>query len=289
HQLVLWGRWEWYINILRSARLGRGSREPLLRTEAPQSQQKLTDSAGSVGLGDTSEATPGQRTSGSLLQRLPESAGSAGTDNTSESPDDITALLLSVQFAVEREEAFLEALHLAGCPYDLHTQLRLPKSWPVTTDTTSGGQLQQLLSGTVDALVQLPDSAVRGPGIMAATADVISHRRKMFEMYATPSSGPSNGTSPDPPLAGDPSPNSPAAFKRDVSLTMGAEFLLGCALTNNTEARLTIDVTQEVISQFMPFFGKRRMQDGGGGGSKSGAKVLKEPGQKKRKQGKRKG
>ncbi|KAL6757362.1 hypothetical protein V8C86DRAFT_2624739, partial [Haematococcus lacustris] len=229
-RLVQWGRWEWYTNILRSARLGRESKKPLPGPGAPQSQLSVR------GFGQQSHhnTTPDQGISGSLLQRLAELAGSAGLDDTSRSPDDITALLLSVQFAVEREEACLKALHLAGCPCDLHTRLRLPQSWPVNNDSTSVGQFKQLLMGTVDALVQLPDSAVLGPGIMAAIAGVVSHRRKLFEMYAAPHSG--SSSDPDPPWAGDPSPSSPTAFKRDVSLAVGAEFLLLCALNNKTDA-----------------------------------------------------
>ncbi|KAJ9526375.1 hypothetical protein QJQ45_009845 [Haematococcus lacustris] len=274
-RLVQWGRWEWYTNILRSARLGRESQKPLPGPGAPQSQLSVR------GFGQQSHhnTTPDQGISGSLLQRLAELAGSAGLDDTSRSPDDITALLLSVQFAVEREEACLKALHLAGCPCDLHTRLGLPQSWPVNNDSTSVGQFKQLLMGTVDALVQLPDSAVLGPGIMAAIAGVVSHRRKLFEMYAAPHSASSSGSSsdPDPPWAGDPSPSSPTAFKRDVSLAVGAEFLLLCALNNKTDARLTIDVTQQMTSQLLPHLGKHTKRVGGV------VKAGKVPGQKKMK------
>ncbi|KAL6758532.1 hypothetical protein V8C86DRAFT_2593785 [Haematococcus lacustris] len=231
--LVHWGRWEWYTNILRSARQGRGSREPQHGSEAPQSQLSVQ------GFGQQSQQQQQQQQLQHSTTLGQDSAGSAGPDDTSESLDDITALLLSVQFAVKREGAFLEAQLRAGCPYDLHTQLRLPKSWPVNNDSTNAGQLQQLVTGTVDGLVRMPDAAVLGPGIMAAMAGVVSHRRKVFEMYAAPDSRPSSGTSsdPGPPFAGYPSPNSPTAFKRDVSLTLGAEFLLECALTKKSDAR----------------------------------------------------
>ncbi|GFH13085.1 hypothetical protein HaLaN_08894, partial [Haematococcus lacustris] len=203
-RLVQWGRWEWYIDLLRYYRLG--------------------------GLHDND-----------------------------------TIPILTLQFAMEREGTCLEAVHLAGCPQDLHTQLRLPKSWPVSNDSISARQLQfwatpalgtsteqlrQVFMDTADALQQLPGSAAFGPRFMAAVAGIQSHRRKLCEMYAAPRSGSRSGSSsdPGPPWAGDPSPNSPTAFKRDVSLTLGADFLLGCALTNTTDARLTIDVTQQMIA-----------------------------------------
>ncbi|KAL6745953.1 hypothetical protein V8C86DRAFT_2959676 [Haematococcus lacustris] len=166
--------------------------------------------------------------------------------------DSFTVLLLSVQFAVEREEACLEALYLVGCPYDLHTRLRLPKTWPASNDNTwaagqlkfwaapvlgtSARQLQQLLTGTVGALMQLTDSAVLGPHIMAAMAGVVTHQQKLIEMYAAPCSLSSGGSSSDlgPPEANDPSPKSPTAFKRDVSLTLGADYLLQHALAKHT-------------------------------------------------------
>ncbi|KAL6758508.1 hypothetical protein V8C86DRAFT_1467827 [Haematococcus lacustris] len=234
-RLVQWGRWEWYTNILRSARLVRESHGPLSGTKALQSQLSVK------GFSQQSQQQQLQHNTG-LGQGASDSAGSAAPDDTSESHDDVTALLISVQFAVEHEEACLEALHLAGCPYDLHTQLRLPKSWPVNNDSTSGGQLQQLRMGTVDGIVQLPDSAVLGPSIMAAKAGVVSHQRKLFEMYAGPRSG--SSSDPGPPWAGDPSPNSPTAFKRDVSLAVGAEFLLLCALNNKSDASNDLPLTQ---------------------------------------------
>ncbi|KAL6749367.1 hypothetical protein V8C86DRAFT_1015232 [Haematococcus lacustris] len=262
--LVHWGRWEWYTNILRSARLGRGSREPL-HGPAPQSQLTVQ------GLGQQSyhNTTP-------------------GPDDTSKSPDDTTALLLSVQFAVEREGAFLEAQLRAGCPYDLHTQLRLPKSWPINNDSIEAGQLKPLLMGTIDALEQLPDAGVLGPGIMATTVDVVSHRRILFEMYAAPDSRPSSGTSsdPGPPLAGYPSPNSPTAFKRDVSLAVGAEFLLQCAAIIKDGPHLTVDVMHQMISEFLPHGISMKR---GGGGAGGGVKVGKGPGQVRKKQVKGKG
>ncbi|KAJ9511346.1 hypothetical protein QJQ45_029723 [Haematococcus lacustris] len=170
-RLVQWGRWEWYIDLLRYYRLG--------------------------GLHDND-----------------------------------TIPILTLQFAMEREGTCLEAVHLAGCPQDLHTQLRLPKSWPVSNDSISARQLQfwatpalgtsteqlrQVFMDTADALQQLPGSAAFGPRFMAAVAGIQSHRRKLCEMYAAPRSGSRSGSSsdPGPPWAGDPSPNSPTAFKRD--------------------------------------------------------------------------
>ncbi|KAL6748187.1 hypothetical protein V8C86DRAFT_2885338, partial [Haematococcus lacustris] len=199
-----------------------GSREPLPGAGAPQSQVSVP------GFGQQSQQhqrqhnkTLGQSIGEGLLQRWAELAGSAGPDDTSESPDDIAVLLLLVHFVVGREGAYLEAQLRAGCPYDLHARLHLPKSWPVSNDSTSGGQLQQLLMGTIDGLVQMPDSAVLGPGIMTAMAGIVSHRKKLFEMYAAPHSGSSSSaisesSSDHGPLwPGDPSPNSPTAFKRD--------------------------------------------------------------------------
>ncbi|KAJ9511459.1 hypothetical protein QJQ45_029878 [Haematococcus lacustris] len=249
-RLVLWGRWEWYTNILRSARLGKGSREPLPGPGAPQSQLSTQ------GFGQQSQQQLLQHKT-TLGQGTSDSAGRAGPHDTSEPPDDVTTLLLSVQFAVEHEGTFLEAQLRAGCPYDLHTQLRLPKSWPVNNDSISARQLQQLLLGTVDALVQLPDTAVLGPGVMAVTPDVVSHRRKLFEMYAASHSGSSNDSGP--PLADDALRNSPTASKRDVSLVVGAEFLLRCELNKR----------DGVISDFMTFF-DNYMRRGGGGGMGGG-------------------
>ncbi|KAL6758501.1 hypothetical protein V8C86DRAFT_2593396 [Haematococcus lacustris] len=275
--LAQWGRWEWYTNILRSARLGRGSCEPLPGPEAPQSQLNVQ------GFGQQSQQQQQLLQHNTTLgQGTSDSAGSAGQ---SEPPDDVTALLLSVQFAVEHEEAFLEALHLAGCPYDLHTQLRLPKSWPVNNDSTKAGQLQQLLMGTVEALVQLPDAGVLGPGIMAATAGVVSHRRKVFDMYATPPNGSSSDSGS--PWPGDPSPNSPTAFKRDVSIAVGADFLLQCASTSTDkpDTRSAVDVTGPVV----PMSTSRTIgfaRRGGVGGEGKGGKGQSH---KKKKQAKRKG
>ncbi|KAL6758519.1 hypothetical protein V8C86DRAFT_1468203 [Haematococcus lacustris] len=185
HCLVHWGRREWYTNILRSARQGMGSREPLPGAGAPQSQVSVP------GFGQQSQQQQQLQHNPTLGQGTSDSAGRAGP---SKAPDDVTALLLSVKFVVQREEACLKALHLAGCPQDLHTQLRLPKSWPVNNDSSSTGQLQQLLMGTIDGLMQLPDSAVLGPGIMTAMAGIVSHRRKLFEMYAAPHNGSSSSS-----------------------------------------------------------------------------------------------
>ncbi|KAJ9511162.1 hypothetical protein QJQ45_013216 [Haematococcus lacustris] len=179
-------------------------------------------------------------------------------------------LAVLVHFALQCEVDSLEGLQIPESVAHLPEDPEPPTSLPVNPDDKQDAEangatieaqrrasswlLQQLLCGTVSSLLGLIDSTDLKATFSAAALHLVTNQRKLLGAYEVPQDRDGlKGAGRNP--AGGPgprwgAPGSPAAFKGDVSLVVGVEFLMRCsyAKLKRDAASVGLGIATDVMS-----------------------------------------
>ncbi|KAL6749369.1 hypothetical protein V8C86DRAFT_2850093 [Haematococcus lacustris] len=257
-------------DMLPSLQAGQAAAAATSSSSSHQAEQHRSESeqpvssqhSASVGFSNSDGASTAQE----APQQWASFAASASDADMLASGD----LAVLVYFALQCEADSLEGLQVPESVSHLPEDPEPPTSLPVNPDDKQDAEangatieaqrrasswlLQQLLCGTVSSLLRLIDSTDLKATFSAAALHLVTNQRKLLGAYEVPQDRDGlKGAGRNP--AGGPgprwgAPGSPAAFKGDVSLVVGVEFLMRCsyAKLKRDAASVGLGIATDVMS-----------------------------------------